>query len=192
MSDEFDDASFLDNLIPLKVRIDQQQTVGWTRGASVHQGLGCRIHADQMISVAEGISLAADICTPKVAGPYPAVVVFSAYSHQLQSSGLPTGNNETGEAALFADRGYNHIVVSRRGMGRSQGDSVVFFNDTDVDDHVAVIEWCAQQPWCDGNVVLFGTSYYAIVQPLVATRQPPSLKGFSPMTPTPIISAISR
>jgi uncharacterized protein len=49
MSDEFDDASFLDNLIPLKVRIDQQQTAGWTPGAPVHQELGCRIHADQMI-----------------------------------------------------------------------------------------------------------------------------------------------
>ncbi|HEV7318802.1 MAG TPA: CocE/NonD family hydrolase [Ensifer sp.] len=179
MSDSFDDAgSFLDNLIPLKTRLDQNQTAGWRPGAPVHQGLGCRVHPDQMIPVAEGISLAADISMPKVAGRYPAVVVFSAYSHQLQSTGLPTGTNETGEAALFADRGYNHVVVSRRGMGRSQGESVVFFNETDVDDHEAVIEWCARQPWCDGNVVLFGTSYYAIVQPLVAVRRPPALRGF--------------
>jgi uncharacterized protein len=63
-----------------------------------------------------------------------------------------------GEAPVFTDRSYNHVIVSRRGMGRSQGGSVVFFNDTDVDDHVAVIEWCARQPWCGGNVVLFGTS----------------------------------
>ena len=69
-------------------------------------------------------------------------------------------------------------MVSRRDMGRSQGDSIVFFNDNDVDDHVAVIEWCARQPWCDGNVVLFGTSYYAVVQLLVAARQPPALRGF--------------
>lgn len=64
-------------------------------------------------------------------------------------------------------------------MGRSQGDSVIFFNDTDVDDHVAVIEWC------DGNVVLYGISYYAIVQPLVAIRQPPALKGSSRKARTP-------
>jgi predicted acyl esterase len=63
-------------------------------------------------------------------------------------------------------------------MGRSQGDSVVFFNETDVDDHAAVIEWAARQPWCDGNVVLFGTSYYAVVQPQVAVRRPPALKAF--------------
>ena len=129
-----------------------------------------------MIPVADGISLAADICTPKVAGRYPAVLAFSAYSHQLQSTGAPTGTNETGEGPVFADRGYVHVVVSRRGMGRSQGDSVVFFNETDVDDHVAVIESAARQPWCDGQVVLFGTSYYAVVQPQVATRRPPSQK----------------
>jgi uncharacterized protein len=178
MTDDFDHPSFLDNLIPLKAKLDQVQTAGWTPGAPVHSGLGCTIHADRMIPVADGISLAADIYTPKVAGRYPAVVVFSAYSHQLQASGLPTGVNETGEPSVFTDRGYNHVMVSRRGMGGSQGDSVIFFNDTDVDDHVAVIEWCARQPWCDGNVVLFGTSYYAVVQPLVAARQPPSLRGF--------------
>ena len=41
-----------------------------------------------------------------------------------------------------------------------------------------VIEWAARQPWCDGNVVLFGTSYYAVVQPQVAARRPPALKAF--------------
>jgi uncharacterized protein len=178
MTHDFDHPPLLDNMIPLKVRLDQAQTAGWSPGVPVYTGLGHIVHADQMIPVAAGVALAADITTPKEPGRYPAVVVFSAYSHQLQASGAPTGTNETGEPQLFADRGYTHVVVSRRGMGRSQGDSVIFFNDTDVDDHVAVIEWCARQPWCDGNVVLYGISYYAVVQPLVAIRQPPSLKGF--------------
>jgi uncharacterized protein len=64
-------------------------------------------------------------------------------------------------------------------MGRSQGESVIFFNDTDVEDHAKAIAWVAEQPWCDGNVVLFGTSYYGITQPQVAAiKQPPALKGF--------------
>jgi uncharacterized protein len=178
MTSDFDHPPLLDNLIPLKIRLDQAQTAGWTPGPPVHTGLGHIVHADQMIPVANDVALAADITTPRKPGRYPAVVVFSAYSHQLQSSGAPTGTNETGEPQLFADRGYTHVVVSRRGMGRSQGDSVVFFNDIDVDDHVAVIDWCARQPWCDGNVVLYGISYYAVVQPLVAIRQPPALTGF--------------
>ena len=170
--------SFLDNLFSIKTDLAQIQTAGWTPGAPVHKGLGCVVYADQMIPVADGISLAADICMPKKPGRYPAVLAFSAYSHQLQNTGAPTGTNEFGEPPVFTNRGYVHIVVSRRGMGLSQGESVVFFNDTDVDDHVAVIEWAAQQPWCDGNVVLFGTSYYAVVQPLVAVRRPRGLRAF--------------
>jgi hypothetical protein len=178
MSSNFEHPPFADNLISLKGDLRQQQTAGWTPGPAVHSGLGCEVHADQMIPVAEGISLGADIATPKKAGRYPVVLLFAAYSHELQQTGAPTGTNETGSSAVFTDRGYNHVVVSRRGMGRSQGESDVFFNSTDVDDNVAVIEWCAKQPWCDSNVVLFGTSYYAVVQPEVAVRRPPSLKGF--------------
>ena len=156
MNNDFEHPPFVDNLISLKGDVRQQQTAGWTPGAQVHQGLGCTLHADQMIPVAEGISLGADVATPKKEGRYPSAVLFAAYSHELQQTGAPTGTNETGSSAVFTDRGYNHVVVSRRGMGRSQGESGVFFNSTDVDDHVAVIEWCAKQPWCDGNVVLFG------------------------------------
>jgi uncharacterized protein len=178
MNSKFEHPPLLDNLISLKGDLRQQQTAGWSPGPPVHKGLGCTLHADQMIPVAEGISLGADIATPKKEGRYPSVVLCAAYSHELQQTGAPTGTNETGSSAEFTDRGYNHVVVSRRGMGRSQGESGVFFNSTDVDDHVAVIEWCAKQPWCDGNVVLFGTSYYAMVQPEVAVRRPPSLKAF--------------
>jgi putative CocE/NonD family hydrolase len=179
MTTTFDDHdNRLANLISYKTRIDQQQTAGWTPGAPVHTGLGCHIHGEQMIPVADGISLEAEICTPKQAGAYPSVVLFSAYGHQLQQSGAPTGTNETGEAPVFTERGYNHVVVSRRGMGRSDGDSVVYFNDTDVDDHAAVIDWVSRQEWCNGDVFLFGTSYYAVVQPEVAVRQPPALRGF--------------
>lgn len=81
--------------------------------------VGCRIHADLIIPVADGVALAADVATPKIGGRYPAVVVFAAYSRRLQQSGAPTGTNETGEAVVFTHRGYNHVVVSRRGMGRS-------------------------------------------------------------------------
>ena len=63
-------------------------------------------------------------------------------------------------------------------MGRSQGESGVFFNDIDLADYAKVIAWAAEQSWCDGNVVLFGTSYYALAAAQVAATQPPALKGF--------------
>jgi putative CocE/NonD family hydrolase len=131
-----------------------------------------------MIPVAEAVSLAADVYTPKKSGRYPAILAFAAYSKELQTTGAPTGSNETGSPPVFTNRGYAHVIVTRRGMGRSQGESVAYFNDQDVADHAEVIAWVAKQPWCDGQVVLFGTSYYGIVQPQVAALRPPALKGF--------------
>ena len=36
---------------------------------------------------------------------------------------------------------YAHVIVTRRGMGHSEGETGVFFNDQDVDDHVEIIAW---------------------------------------------------
>jgi uncharacterized protein len=45
-----------------------------------------------------------------------------------------------------------------------------------VQDVCEVIEWMAGQPWCDGNVVMFGVSYFSQIQLLVAQFNPPHLK----------------
>ncbi|MBL8875192.1 MAG: CocE/NonD family hydrolase [Phycisphaerae bacterium] len=169
---------FWDNLIAPKGGLFGDQCAGWTPGPPAKSGLGCRILADQMIAVAPSVSLAADIYVPKQPGRYPAIVSFGAYSKELQSTGLPTGNAEAGSPPIFTNRGYVHVIVTRRGMGRSGGVDAVFFNDADVEDHAKVIQWAAAQPWCDGQVVLFGTSYYALTQPQVARLRPPALKGF--------------
>jgi uncharacterized protein len=141
-------------------------------------GLGCRVLADQRIPVDKNVSLAADVYLPKRPGRYPAVLCGAAYSKELHTAGIPTGSNEIGSPPIFTDRGYVQIVVTRRGMGRSEGESGVFLNTQEVDDHERAIAWAAGQPWCDGNVVLFGTSYYGLMQPLVAVRRPPALKAF--------------
>jgi len=178
MSGEGVKPGFWDNLVPLKGGLFGEQLAGWTPGPPARSGLGCRILANRMIEVAPSVSLAADVYVPKVPGRYPAVVAFAAYSKELQAAGVPAGNNETGSPPVFTDRGYAHVIVSRRGMGRSGGDDAVYLNDTDVDDHAKVIQWAAAQPWCDGKVVLFGTSYYGLTQPQVARLRPPALKGF--------------
>jgi uncharacterized protein len=169
---------FWDNLVPLKGGLSGPQLAGWTPGAAARSGLGCRILADEMIEVTPSISLAADVYLPKAPGRYPAVLAFAAYSKELQTTGAPAGNNETGSPPVFTDRGYAHVIVARRGMGRSGGEDAVFLNDTDVADHAKVIQWTSEQPWCDGQVVLFGTSYYGLTQPQVARLRPPALRGF--------------
>lgn len=169
---------FWDNLVPLKGGLFGAQLAGWTPGPPARSGLGCRILADRMIPVEPSVALAADVYLPNAAGRYPAIIAFGAYAKELQATGAPTGNNETGSPPVFTDRGYAHVIVARRGMGRSGGEDAVYLNDRDVDDHAKVIAWAAAQGWCDGQVVLFGTSYYGMTQPQVARLQSPALKGF--------------
>ncbi|CAN7557936.1 CocE/NonD family hydrolase [Phenylobacterium sp. LjRoot219] len=169
---------FWDNLVPLKGGLYGTQTAGWTPGPPAMTRLGCQILADQMIPVDDGVSLGADVYLPKTTGRYPAVVVFGAYSKELHATGAPTGGDEVGSPPVFTDRGYAHLIVERRGMGISGGETAVFFSDRDVEDHEKVIAWAAEQPWCNGEVVLFGTSYYGCTQPMVAARRPPALKAF--------------
>jgi uncharacterized protein len=171
-------SEFWDNLISLKPSLSGEQTAGWHPGGAAMSGLGCRLLADRRIPVEGGVHLSADVYVPRTAGRYPAVVQFAAYTPELHSAGIPTGTNEIGSPPVFTDRGYAQVVIVRRGMGRSEGEPGTFFGPQDVEDHESCIAWAAAQPWCDGNVVLFGTSYYGMTQLQVAVRRPPALKAF--------------
>lgn len=177
-SGQYPSASPLARLNVPKGALSGPQLAGWSPSIVAKEGLGCSAYPDQMIPVADGISLVSDLYLPKAEGRYPAVVCFSAYSKELQAAGVPMGTAETGSPPVFTDRGYAHLTVSRRGMGKSQGESQGFFHEQDALDLAEVIAWTAKQPWCDGQVVLFGTSYYACVQPQVACLRPPALRGF--------------
>ncbi len=165
-------------MIQLKPSTAGMQYAGWTPDAVAMQGLGSRMLPDQMVPVADGAALHTDVYTPEVPGRYPAVVVFGGYSTELLSAGVPTGSNEIGSPPVFTDRGYCPVIVERRGMGRSTGEQVPHFDPQDTDDEEQVIAWAAEQPWCNGEVVLFGTSYYGLTQVMVAARRPPALKAF--------------
>lgn len=117
-------SEFWDNLIPIRSSLSGEQLAGWAPKRAAMSGLGCHLLADQRIPVDGGVRLSADVYTPKRHGRYPAVVQFAAYSRELHTAGVPTGSNEIGSPSVFTDRGYAPVVVTRRGMGRSQGEAV--------------------------------------------------------------------
>src|SRR5256714_2142253 len=80
--------------------------------------------------------------------------------------------------AYFASHGYVFALVDVRGRGNSGGDFEPFAQEPH-DGH-DVVEWLAQQPFCDGKVAMGGGSYAGFDQWATAKEFPPHLATIVP------------
>ncbi len=80
---------------------------------------------------------------------------------------------------FLLSHGYAFVIADMRGTGASSGRAFhpIPENRTDVKE---VLEWIADQSWCDGNIGMFGGSYKGYIQLLAASRQVPELKCIAP------------
>ena len=138
---------------------------------------------DVKIRMSDGVVLDADIFRPDSKGKFPAILGVHPYNKELQTAPImPAGMNrvnacyEAGDPNFYVRRGYVQIVVNVRGTGKSGG-TYQHYGPREVQDTAEVIEWAASQPWCSGNVGMFGVSYFSIVQQQVAALKPPHLKA---------------
>lgn len=154
---------------------------------------GVLCQRDVKVPMSDGVKLSCDLWRPDSKGKFPVVLGFHCYhaaaqtgpikpaaisSAQWRSPGQERTNAslESGDPIFFARRGYAHAVCNARGTGNSEG-KWDFTGPQEVKDAAEVIEWLAAQPWCDGNVVMFGVSYFAWIQLFVAQLNPPHLKA---------------
>jgi len=132
------------------------------------------------IPLRDGVRLAADVLRPSAAGlKFPALVSTSVYTRQLQRGVTALGQNEAGISEFWVPRGYAHVVVDVRGCNDSEG-VYDLFGAQEQQDLYDIIEWVAEQPWCDGNVGMSGISYMGRTQLFAAAQQPPHLKAIFP------------
>ena len=150
-----------------------------------------KIEKDVRIPVRDGVHLAADIYRPEGTGKVPALLALSPYGKELQALSLTlppqarpnplwNGAIEAGDIRAVVGRGYGHVIADMRGTGGSEGELCGSYDTggqgagKDVYD---LVEWMAQQPWCDGNIGMIGISYFATVQVMGAAENPPHLKA---------------
>jgi predicted acyl esterase len=93
---------------------------------------------------------------------------------------LISENFELANPTDWVPRGYVLIRVDPRGVGKTPG-TFEQFSLQEAKDYYDAIEWAAKQEWSNGNVGLWGASYYAMNQYNVAQLQPPSLKAMIPI-----------
>lgn len=140
------------------------------------------VEQDVYVSMSDGIVIACDIFRPDSDEQFPAILGESNYGKALQSApimpaamDMKNAGAEAGDPYFYARRGYVHVIADVRGSGKSGGE-YTNYGQREQKDTYEIIEWIASQPWCDGNVTMFGASYFSIVQQQVAGLNPPHLK----------------
>ncbi|WP_067709144.1 CocE/NonD family hydrolase [Nocardia yamanashiensis] len=73
-------------------------------------------------------------------------------------------------------RGYVHIAVDVRGTGTSTG-RLEIMSDREQRDHLEVLAWVREQPWCNGDLAMTGISYLALTALQTAGHRPEGLKA---------------
>src|SRR5262249_23280104 len=134
------------------------------------------IERNLLIPLSDGAELSADLYRPAGKGPCPALLSFYPY-HKDDFIGAM---NEA-PRRYFAARGYACLLIDFRGLGGSSGVAWPAMDRGEGRDGAEAVEWIARQPWCDGNVGMWGLSYGGISSLKTAAANPPPLKAIAPV-----------
>ncbi|MGD8413286.1 MAG: CocE/NonD family hydrolase [Candidatus Latescibacterota bacterium] len=122
------------------------------------------------LPMSDGVALEASLFLPGGTGRFPAVLVRTPYGRQQHVT----------EARFWAAHGYAVVVQDTRGKWGSGGEYVPFLNEHA--DGMATLDWITAQPWSDGNVGMYGSSYLAFCQLVLASTGHPALKSIMPIS----------
>ncbi len=120
------------------------------------------------IPLRDKVELNATLYLPKSGGKNPVIFTLTPY----------ISDSYHARAAYFASHGYAFALVDVRGRGNSGGEFEPFAQEPR-DGH-DVVEWLAQQPFCDGKVAMWGGSYAGFDQWATAKELPPHLATIVP------------
>ena len=130
-----------------------------------------RIERDVSVIMRDGVDLGTDLYLPDVPGRYPVLLQRTPYGKRLVAGSGFSPKRATGN-------GYVVAVQDTRGRFASGGDFRPY--EDDGPDGFDTIMWLADQPWSNGRVGMYGTSYMGTVQYLAAATQPEPLKALVP------------
>jgi len=140
--------------------------------------------SSEYLATREGTRLAADVFLPadrEAEQKFPALLVLTRYwrsvEHPTTGEPLPSLNALD---QYFLEHGYAIVKVDVRGTGASFGTRGAEYSEEEVRDGYDVVEWVIKQPWSDGGVGAFGTSYTGTTAELLAAVEHPAVKAVVP------------
>jgi uncharacterized protein len=166
-------AALLGNLIAIG---DSSSLFG--RPVALKASFNVRTERAVMIPARDGKRLSADLFRPDAEGRFPAIVMYHPYRKD------DVGRGGVGEHYYFAERGFVSVRLDARGTGTSEGITTDEYTLQEQQDGYDAVEWLARQPWSNGNVGMYGTSYSGFTALQVASHRPPHLKAIVPLYAT--------
>jgi putative CocE/NonD family hydrolase len=140
----------------------------WTPEAATY---GVGEIANIPVTMSDGTVLRVDEFYPTTAsgapanGPFPVLLTQVPYGKDT-----PAGSSY--DNPYFVERGYLEVVADVRGTGDSHG-TFGLLDPVQATDGATLVNWSAHLPHSDGNVGLFGASYFGINQLLTAAAVGP-------------------
>ena len=142
--------------------------------------------------VADSVRLAIDVWLPveRVARGECVGTAFRATRyHRAEQPPGPEPEDDSNHAAgeLWTRAGFALVVADARGTGASFGSRAMELGPREIADYGELIDWVAAQPWSNGRVGIFGSSYDGQAAELVAALGNPHVVAvaalFSPLDP---------
>lgn len=124
------------------------------------------------VPMPDGTRLAARLWRPAGGARHPAILEIIPYRKRDMVRARDERNHP-----VFAEHGYASLRIDMRGSGDSEGLMVDMYGEDELADTRHAIEWIARQPWCDGRVGIFGTSWGGTAALQASVDAPKSLKA---------------
>ncbi|MEU1277913.1 CocE/NonD family hydrolase [Streptomyces sp. NPDC005805] len=129
-------------------------------------------HEDLRIPLPDGTRLHARLWRPVSGEPVPALLEY--LPDRLTDRTAP---RDSRRHPWYAGHGYASVRVDARGHGNSEGLPGGPYDERELADGVAVVEWLAARPWCTGRVGMFGIGRGGGDALRIAARAPGPLKA---------------
>ncbi len=135
---------------------------------------GVEVIENRWFELSDGCRLATRIWLPADARERPVPVILEYLPYRKRD--LTRARDEPMHR-YFAEQGFASVRADIRGSGDSEGLLYDEYSRQEHDDGVELIALLAAEPWCDGNVGMFGISWGGFNSLQIAARQPPALKA---------------
>ena len=149
---------------------------------------------DVAAEMRDGIRLMTNVFRPAKPGKFPAILSLAPYGkhsyppdkqfERIPNVGPLPFSEYTGwempDPVYWVPNGYIVVGADCRATNHSEGEHFAHFDPQIAQDFHDLVEWIAEQEWCDGNVGSNGVSYLAATQWLGASENPPHLKAAIP------------